>query len=82
MISWMAPVNATLRASAASFGNTTFIDTFGAVCDENVCKSSEGSALLFPDTHHASEFGAELILNKTRLREFFPTQLNLFEVKH
>jgi peptidoglycan/LPS O-acetylase OafA/YrhL len=72
MNSWIEPGNAALKKVATSFANAVFVDTFNAFCDGKACNSLQGTALLFPDTHHASEFGAELLFTKTHLGDYFP----------
>jgi hypothetical protein len=71
MKAWLEPAAAALKRAATPFKNTVFIEASDTLCDSTSCKSQIGGELLFPDTHHTSEAGTELLFEKTTLHQFF-----------
>ena len=71
MRAWLDPVNLALREATAPYKNAIMIDASKALCDEISCKSAEDDHLNFPDYHHVSKAGAELLFNNTPLGSYF-----------
>jgi peptidoglycan/LPS O-acetylase OafA/YrhL len=51
-----------LQQSAASVPGVTYVNLSAPLCDASGCRFSEASTLLFVDSHHLTETGAEYVL--------------------